>query len=45
MERFAEIVKTFQPLTIFAKRSFLDVWQGSEYTSDLNHFATFTETV
>ena len=28
---FAKIVKGFQSLTIFAKSSILDVWQGSEY--------------
>ena len=45
MEIFAKIVdglqpltfsaKGFQPLNIFAKRSILDVWQGSEYASDM----------
>ena len=34
MERFAKIVNGFQPLPIFAKPSILEVWQGSEYTSD-----------
>ena len=33
MERFAEIVNGFQPLTISPKRSILDVRQGSEYVS------------
>ena len=33
MERFAKTVKGFKSLTIFAKCSMLDVWQGSEYTS------------
>ena len=33
MEHFAKIVNSFYPLTIFLKRSILDVWQGSEYTS------------
>ena len=31
MERILKIVNVFQPLTIFMKRSTLDVWQGSEY--------------
>ena len=31
MERFAKIINGFQLLTIFAKQSLLDVWQGSEY--------------
>ena len=31
MERFAKIINGFQPLTIFAKQSILDVWQDSEY--------------
>ena len=30
MQCFANIVKGFQPLTIFAKRYILDVWQCSE---------------
>ena len=34
MKHFVKIVKVFQPLTIFAKLSILDVWQGSEYTYD-----------
>ena len=33
MKRFAKIVNNWKPLTFFAKRSILDVWQGSEYTS------------
>ena len=33
MERFEKIVEGFEPLTIFAKRSVLNVWQGSEYGS------------
>ena len=32
-ERFAKIVNGFQPITIFAIRSILDVWQCSEYAS------------
>ena len=35
MECFAKIVNTFQALTIFAKGSILDIWQGSEYASDI----------
>ena len=33
MERFENIIECFEPLTVFAKRSILDVWQGSEYAS------------
>ena len=33
MEHFAKIINGFQPFTIFAKRSILDVWQGSEHAS------------
>ena len=35
MERFAKLVSSFQPLSIFAKRSILDIWQGSGYASSL----------
>ena len=35
MKRFAQIVNDFWPLGIFAKRSILEVWQGSEYASDV----------
>ena len=35
MEHFAKIGNGFYPLTIFAKRSILDIWQGSEYASGL----------
>ena len=35
MELFAKIVKNEKPFTIFAKTSILDVWQGSEYASEL----------
>ena len=31
MDRFVKIVNSSNLLTIFAKRSFLDVWQGAEY--------------
>ena len=34
MERFAKIANGFQPLTIFAKHSILDVWQSSENTHE-----------
>ena len=34
MEIFVKIVKNEKPFTIFAKSSILDVWQGSEYTSE-----------
>ena len=33
MERFEKIVEGFELLTVFAKRSILDVWQGSECAS------------
>ena len=33
MKRFTKIVNCFYQLTIFVKRSILDVWQGFEYTS------------
>ena len=35
MELFAKIIKNEESLTIFAKTSILDVWQGSEYASEL----------
>ena len=38
MERFAKTVSSFQPLTIFTKRFISDVWQGSEYVSDISTF-------
>ena len=38
MKRCEKIVEGFQLLTIFAKRSVLDVWQGSEYTSDADAY-------
>ena len=34
MEHFAKLVNGIQPLTIFTKRSILDVSQGYDYTSD-----------
>ena len=35
MEYFAKIVKSWKPLTTFAKRSILDGAQGPEYSSDM----------
>ena len=35
MELFPKIVKNKKPFTIYVKTSILDVWQGSEYASDL----------
>ena len=35
MDSFAKIVNGVQPLIIFAKHSILDVWQGSEYASEV----------
>ena len=32
-EAFVKIVNDFQSLTVFAKSSILNVWQGSEYAS------------
>ena len=31
MERFVKIVNNFKPLTIFGKRSILDIWEDCEY--------------
>ena len=33
LELFANIVKSFQPLTNFVKLSILGAWRGSEYAS------------
>ena len=33
-ELFTEMINNLQSLTISAKRSILDVWPGSEYTSE-----------
>ena len=38
MECFEKIVEGFEPLTVFAKRSILDVWQGSVYTSAVDAY-------
>ena len=35
LEHFTKIVKNEKPFTIFVKTSILDVWQGSEYASEL----------
>ena len=40
MEHFAKIVNGLKPLTIFAKRSILDVWHGCEYTFTIYLFKT-----
>ena len=34
MKRFEKIIEGFEPLTVFAKCSILNVWQGSEYAAD-----------
>ena len=36
MELFEKIIENFESLTIFEKRSILNVWQGSEYASAAN---------
>ena len=38
IEIFVEIVNIFETLTIFAKVSILDVWQGSEHVPENIHF-------
>ena len=35
MEPFAKIVKNEKSFTIIVKTSILDIWQGSEYASEL----------
>ena len=40
MKCFAKIVNGWKPLTIFAKRSILDTYQGSEYASATSNFKT-----
>ena len=37
MESFAKTVNCLQPLTIFARHSILDFWQGSVYVSARKH--------
>ena len=39
MEHFPKIVNVWKPITVFAKRCILDVWQGSEYTSAVYFFS------
>ena len=34
VECFEKIVNGFYQLTVFTKRSIIDIWQGSEYASD-----------
>ena len=34
MELVTKVDNIFKPLTIFAKRSILDIWQGSDYVSE-----------
>ena len=41
MERFMKNLTAFQRLTIFAKGSILDTWQGSEYASGMTLFVFF----
>ena len=36
MDPFWEIVNGQKPLSIFTKRSILNVWKGSEYTTTTN---------
>ena len=36
MELFEKIMKSWKPLTIFAKTSILDIWQDSDYASDFS---------
>ena len=38
MEHFEKIVEGFELLTIFAKFSILNVWQGSEYASAVDNY-------
>ena len=35
MELFTKVVKNEKPFTIFEKTSILDIWQGSEYASEM----------
>ena len=45
-QHFVKIVNKFQPLIIFAKRSMLDVWLGSEYAStSVSYFCVLHHTV
>ena len=40
MECFEKVVDGFELLTIFAKLSILDVWQGSEYGSAADTYSS-----
>ena len=40
-ELLAKVVNGFQPLTVFARNSVLDVWEGSEYASILKWRGTW----
>ena len=40
-EHFAKVVNRFQPLTIIAKRSILDIWQASEYALEISSCSKF----
>ena len=41
VERFAKIVNGFQSLSISAKHSMLDIWQGFKYASVYKSFQLF----
>ena len=43
MELLAKVVNGFQPLTVFARNSVLDVWEGSEYASILKWRGTWVQ--
>ena len=43
MERFAKIVNSSKPSTIFSKHSILDIWQWSEYVPEQYAFFTDSE--
>ena len=40
MEHFEKIIEGFEPLTVFAKRSILNVWQSPEYASTADAYFT-----
>ena len=40
MECFEKVVDGFELLTIFAKRSILDAWEGSEYGSAVGTYSS-----
>ena len=37
---FEKVVDGFELLTIFAKRSILDIWRGSEYNSAVDKYSS-----